>query len=173
MQSKLIGITGKAGAGKDTIADYFVKEHGYVRYSMADGLKHALNAMFGWTMEHWANREWKEYVDPKFGKSPRQLAQTLGTEWGRKLVNEDLWIILAEDFIRASKKPVVIPDIRFDNEANLVHGLAGELIRVVRTDSAAVSAHQSEAGVTRWVDWEFSNNGSIEELHHKLRKVFG
>lgn len=172
MATKLIGITGLAGAGKDTIADYFVAK-GYVRYSLADAIKHGLNAMFGWTMEHWADREWKETVIPKYNRSPRQMAQTLGTDWGRKHVDEDLWLILARDYIAASAKPVVIPDVRFDNEARFIHQLGGELIRVVREGVAPVAVHASESGVaTCFIDWQFNNRGTIEELHAKLWAAF-
>lgn len=172
MLPRVIGITGKAGAGKDTVAAFFVQEHGYVQYSLAYPIKAALNAMFGWDMLQWVDREWKEHVIPELGKSPRQMAQTLGTEWGRGTVDENLWLTLAQAFVSTSECPVVISDVRFDNEAWLIHELGGELIRVSRRDTQSVAAHASEAGVTRWIDWEFSNDSSIDKLYAKLASAF-
>lgn len=173
MRPNLIGITGKAGAGKDTAAQYFVEAHGYVQYSLAHPIKAALSCMFGWPMEKWDDRDWKEAVIPSIGKSPRQCAQTLGTEWGRELICTDLWLVLAEQFIQQSKEPVVISDVRFDNEADMIRLLGGEVIEVTRAGVGGVSEHLSESGVEDWlIDWEFKNDGTVDELHHKLWKVF-
>jgi hypothetical protein len=169
---KLVGITGRAGAGKDTLAAYFVAQ-GYVQYSLASPIKAALNAMFGFTNEQWEDRQWKETVLPVIGKNPRQMAQTLGTDWGRQQVSSDLWLQLAHSFIINSDKPVVISDVRFDNEADFVQSLGGEVIRVVRHDLPQVQDHLSETGVSsKYVDWTILNNTSIESMHSKISRIF-
>lgn len=144
---RIIGITGLAGAGKDTLADALVSDRRATKYNFALPIKQGLNAMFGWTMEQWEDRVWKEQVQPWLGKSPRQLAQTLGTEWGREVVNQKLWLLLAEQRFKESLGTFVIPDVRFENEADLIHTLGGVLIQIVRPGVGAVSAHKSEAGI--------------------------
>jgi hypothetical protein len=52
--------------------------------------------MLGLKDEHFFDRQLKETPLPVIGKSPREIMQTLGTEWGRRLVNPDLWVCLAE-----------------------------------------------------------------------------
>lgn len=163
---RLIGITGKAGSGKDTLADFLSPWS--VKYSFARPLKLALNAMFGWTMEQWDDREWKETVLPWLGKSPRQLAQTMGTEWGRELVHPEVWTLLArrafEFHLKRSEQAFVIPDCRFDNEARLIQELGGVVIQVVRPGIGEVSAHKSELGISRqFISVDIINDASIPQ----------
>jgi len=149
---KIVGITGPAGAGKDTVADYLCEHHGYVKYALAAPIKTALNALFGWPNDNWDDREWKETLIDWLGRSPRNLAQTLGTEWGRECVHPELWLLLAEMNINAHTlaRGVVIPDIRFENEAAWLRDrMGGQLWHVYRPKTKKVEAHSSENGV-RW-----------------------
>lgn len=164
MTLPLVGITGAAGAGKDSLAQGFVRE-GYVRYSFADPIKRALDAMFG--PIDWDSRVVKEQwpVPGTAGRTPRYLAQTLGTEWGRELVCHGLWLNLAKWFVCRSNAPVVIPDVRFDNEARWIHDEGGMVIRLIRPGNAGTVAHASEHGVSdRHVTHELMNNGTLEAL---------
>jgi hypothetical protein len=163
---RLIGITGAAGSGKDSLADLLVYDRGATKYSFARPIKEALNAMFGWTMEQWDDRVWKEAVLPWLGKSPRVLAQTLGTEWGRELIHPEMWVLLGAQRFRehAGTGPFVIPDMRFDNEAQMVRQLGGVVIKVHRPGVAAIAAHKSEAGVSSsLIDWNAMNDRSLRE----------
>jgi hypothetical protein len=144
----IIGLTGKAGAGKDSVADYLVAAHGFIKLSFASPIKAGLNAMFGWTDEDWANRAWKERVQPLLGKSPRQLAQTLGTEWGRQTVYNDIWVDATLTAAPRFKR-VVIADVRFDNEAEAILAQTGSAVFDVQRHTAPeVAAHSSEGGVS-------------------------
>lgn len=169
---KLIGLTGLAGAGKDTAADYLVQHHAWRKVSFAQPLKDGLCAMFGWSPEQLLDREWKESVIPSIGKSPRQLMQTLGTEWGREMVHRDLWLILAEQAI-ASKleyRDVVVSDVRFDNEADMIRSMGGRIVHISRKGISGVAAHTSESGVTYCqADVCVANNGDIAGLHAIVR----
>lgn len=183
MVPKLIGITGKAGAGKDTLADALVLEYGADKYSFARPIKEALNAMFGWTMDQWDDRVWKEKVIPWLGKSPRQCAQTLGTEWGREVIHQELWVMLAEQrFIRHLDEytyanetpPFVIPDLRFDNEAVMIKSQGGIVVEVRRGEAAPISAHKSEAGVqAALVDLVIVNDGSMQLYLERALQMLG
>lgn len=159
----IIGLTGKAGVGKDTVADYLVDWHGFVKLSFATALKRGLNAMFGFSMTQWEDREWKETVLPEFGKSPRQLAQTLGTEWGRALVKQDLWPSLAMEEAMSFRN-VVLTDVRFDNEAEAILKADGKVILIER-EVEAVAEHSSEKGVkNRLISDRLLNTASIANL---------
>lgn len=167
---KLIGITGKAGAGKDTAAAALV-EHGYQSVSFADPIKEAINSMMGWNMSQWSNREWKETPQPPLGVSPRFLATTLGTEWGRKIVMDDMWVRLAVS--RAGEHATVIPDVRFDNEAKMIKDAGGIVIEIVRPNNPYPAVnHESENGVSaEFIDYTIVNDGNIADLFLRVDKL--
>lgn len=162
---QVIGLCGRAGVGKDIAADFLVSLH-YNKSAFARPLKEALNVMFGWTMAQWDDREWKETTQPDIGRSPRYLAQTLGTEWGRDLVHSQLWIKLAQ---RQLKRPAVFPDVRFENEAKFIHDNDGILIRIDR-DVEAVNIHSSE-GILLPFDHVINNNFDKGHLYDALLEI--
>ena len=86
----IIGISGFQSSGKDTIADYLVKEHGFVKLSFASALKDIVAIIFGWSREKLEglkveDRQWREDIDSKWAKllnipclTPRYVLQYLG-----------------------------------------------------------------------------------------------
>lgn len=153
---KIIGLTGKAGAGKDTVASYLTTYFAgrFRSVAFADAIRDGLKAIVGLTHEQLTDRVLKETVIDSIGKSPRNLAQTLGTEWGRNSVNENLWVILAGERIKtlvAGGFDVLVTDVRFENEAKWVRENGGIIWHIQRdvagTGNAATNAHASEAGV--------------------------
>lgn len=181
---RIIGLCGKAGAGKDTAADYMVARHGFIKYSMAQPIKAMLNAaFFGWTPEQWNDRAWKEAHQDLLGSSPRIMAQTLGTEWGRETINPDLWVRVASEHVRYLRhaaqredlplyKGVVIADIRFVNEATWINSYErGMVLRVDRPASmmGLVSEHKSEAGLPLGlISGLLRNDAHVDDLHAEV-----
>jgi len=111
------------------------------------------------------------------GKSLREVYQSLGTDWGRTMVGQDIWILagraridtllgdVESDIIRG----IVIDDIRFDNEAELVRNMGGVVIEITRS-SVPQMDHASEAGISRdLIDFSFANEGDILTLQHQVR----
>lgn len=164
---RLIGITGRSGVGKDTLADALVAHFGYSKYSLAQPIKALLNSRFGWTDAEWRDRSFKETGHPQCGYewqgspryfSPRSWAQWLGTEVGRNIGGEDVWVNQMErewkqhTFTcgpRNGYQPrMVVPDVRFDNEARRIRQLGGVVILVERPSAQPVRAHVSESGVS-------------------------
>lgn len=169
----LIGIHGRARSGKDTLCQFLISYHGGYRYGLADPLKAMLLAGFGIDMSdpYWETR--KEEVIPALGKSPRQLLQTLGTEWGRTCVRDDVWLILAQDALVREGPGMIIPDIRFQNEADWIRKLGGRLIHISRKSAAPVASHSSEAGVdVQGGDIVLTNDGTLEDLQQTVRDLF-
>lgn len=166
----LVAFTGRARSGKDTAAAFAAAYlHGYV-YGLADPIRAMLNAGFGIDMKssYWETR--KELpVAALGGRSPRQLMQWLGTEWGRKMVSEDVWINMAKAELHANGPGMVISDLRFDNEAEWVRRLGGRVIHISRPDVDAVNPHASEDGVAfAPSDLRITNDGTLAELQQKV-----
>jgi len=181
----LIGLAGKARHGKDTVADYLVAEHWFRKLRFAAPIKHGIAVMFDLPPDA-IDGDRKDEIIPWLGVSSRHLQQTLGTDWGRDMIRPDLWELLlkrrAEALLNAGVS-VVVSDIRFDNEADLIRGLGGAVVHVEASpevlakirNSASVdhSAHRSEAGVSaRSGDRFIRNDGAIEDLQAKAERVF-
>ncbi len=167
---KIIGITGRARSGKDTLAHFLVDHHGYVRVGLADPLRGFVSTITGLTTEELTDSSLKEAPLPWLGGiSPRRMMQTLGTEWGRDLVDDQLWLKVAQRAIEKAQRNgapgVVIPDVRFDNEAEMVRAMGGEVVLLTRDGTAAVEAHSSESGVSEHlIDEHIENNTTVRYL---------
>jgi len=159
-QKFVIGIAGRARSGKDTLADFIVNHYGFVKFAFADRLKDTCCGLFGWGARH-RDGDLKEAVDPYLGFSPRQAFQVCGTEFARAL-NPDIWVLLAE---RAVAGLVVIPDVRFENEAEFCRK-NGVMIHVSRDAALAVNRHASEKPLVKMpLDHLLVNNGSLREMY--------
>lgn len=166
----IFGFTGAARSGKDTAAAFLQAHIGGYRYAFADPLRAMLLAGFGIDMneQYWKDR--KEEPIPAFGVSPRQMMQTLGTEWGRKMINTDVWLLLAKNELITHGSGMIITDVRFENEAAWVRKMGGVVIHVKRDAAPTVSAHESENGVhvAELLDHIIMNDGSLEDLQRDV-----
>lgn len=148
----ILGLTGRAGSGKDTAANHLCGQYGFVRAAFAEPLKNMLEAMLEHAgLDHiWLHEPgFKNHPIPELGVSARQLMQTLGTEWGRNMVNTDLWITLLDRHLGITAGApvhdrIVITDVRMPNEADWVKHHGGQLLRLVRDHTTPVRAHESE-----------------------------
>lgn len=94
--------------------------------------------------------------------SPRNVYQKFGTEYGRKLVDPDIWLKLCPE-------DCILSDVRFENEAEFVRE-KGKLVFIERSDVPVIknSTHESEKGVKRvYNDVVIFNNGPLTELESK------
>lgn len=81
----IFGISGKAGSGKDTVADLLVKEFGFVKVGLADPLKRICKEVFDFSDEQlWGPSEKRNEPDPRYRRKPA-LAKRLG-----ELIVEDI-----------------------------------------------------------------------------------
>lgn len=174
----LIGITGKAGVGKDTVAEYLWRKHSFVRIAFADPMKRAAQEIFGLTDEETWGRRLKEVVIPYWGLSPRRMFQLVGTDAMQTCFGRDVWIKrwkLSYDLVKCSDS-VVVPDVRFEAEARMIHELGGIVICVDRRTNNDLEedakAHVSEAGINpKLIDHMLKNSGTIPTLYKNVENI--
>ena len=169
----MIGITGLARSGKDTIAKHLWTRYEFIRIALADPLKLAAQQAFGLTQAQLGD-ELKDVVIPYWGIAPRQMYQQVGDSFKEKF-GEDFWVKrwrLSYNVFRNTDH-VVVPDVRFDNEVNEIRSLNGVLIRVVRGSGleGAAGQHKSEAGITLPVNYTIDNGGSVSDLHSEVDRI--
>lgn len=167
---RLIGVTGPAGCGKNTVANMVP---GAVVMQIADPLYAALAVMLGVPEAGLRSRATKEQPIEWLGKSPRQLLQTLGTEWGRMLVADDVWLKIAarriDELAASGASCAVLADVRFDNEAQMIRQRGGEVWRVERTPASETYSHVSEAGIyVHLIDRVIDNTGTPDETRRHV-----
>jgi len=171
----IVGFTGQAGVGKDSAALYLSRQYKYEQLSFAAPIKAMLNAGFGIDPAVWEDRVAKERVIDWIGRSPRQLAQTLGTEWGRNCVAQTIWLSIFSRnaaAVTAEGKRVVVSDVRYANEAQHIVNMGGVIIRIERPDVAPVATHASEYGIpTNLVSGVIVNDYNLDTLYTRVERL--
>lgn len=184
MRKNLIGLTGYAQTGKDTVGQILVKNHGFTRLSFADNVRKAVLRLDPWineTPQHWRDREgdfsrtepmiqrlskWVDVYGYEYCKTQfpevRRLLQVMGTEVGREMFGQQSWVEMVAREVEKYDN-VVITDVRFPNEANFIRWNGGIIVKVIRDGVGPVNDHASEA-----LDFEvqgfIENNGTLDDL---------
>jgi hypothetical protein len=170
---KIIGLTGPAGSGKDTVRQMLEQNHHCTGLAFADPMRAMLTPLLdlcGVGNEWMTQRELKELPIPGLGQSYRVLAQRLGTEWGRS-IDADFWVKVAAASmaevmnIKGPDAVFVISDVRFDNEAQWVIDHGGVIWQIDRVGLQPVAAHSSENGISpEKIDITILNTSSLSDL---------
>ena len=183
----IIGISGKAGSGKDTAAKmlevlYANPNISYEDFAnrkyknfadiqimhFADILKETVQALFGIGEWETGTQEGKKVTISWIGKTVRELLQEVG-QGLRDAVDPNLWIKAlfanTEDWSN-----YIIADVRYPNELEAIKERNGVLIRIDR-NSAGAGNHSSEIALDDYNTWDvhIENNGSLESLFEAMR----
>ena len=206
----LVGLLGFIGSGKGTVAEHLVENYNFKQDSFASSLKDACAVIFDWprdllegdtdlsrTFRETVDEWWSQHLSiPDF--TPRLGLQLMGTDAIRNHFHADMWLLTAQNRLRKNPdQNVVISDVRFPNEINLIKELGGTLITVRRGKipkwyGTAVSANKGnrvaiaemnhiypEVHASEWAwvgvgptDHLISNNGTMEKLKLEVDAIF-
>lgn len=176
----LIGLSGYAQSGKDTVASILVDKYSFKRISFADAIRNALLTLnpkidsithlsdlvddYGWDVA-------------KQNSEVRRLMQVFGSEVGRKMWSDTFWIDQAfkhiTDGVHIFNGNFVFADVRFPNEAEAIKNKDGKIWRVNRHNFSAVNSHISERAMDNWMfDDVIYNDGTLEELTQQVEGKF-
>lgn len=174
----IIGLAGKARAGKDTAGQFLVDHHGFTRVAFADKLKEAAYQLDPiiqpLTYGHLNLQEVVDHYGWEKAKDEypeiRRILQALGTEAGWKIHGHNLWVNAAATTIDALPvgTPVVITDVRFPHEVAWIRsqgGIITEIVRPFHSDSldGDAASHDSEK-VKINPDVKMLNTGTVDTL---------
>lgn len=170
-------------SGKSTVAEYLEERRGFTTMKFAAPMKDMLRVLLfdhcginHTTTERYIDGDLKEVVIPELGVTSRHLQQQLGTEWGRKRIHEDIWITIARYSIQRALdagQDVVIDDMRFGNEMEMVLDLGGRCIRIERPGLDYTPTHASEGGLDEVPMETLHNSGTISYLHLAVDRLLG
>lgn len=175
----IIGLSGYAQVGKDTVANHLVDNYGFVKVSFADPIREALykldpmiaigefsSASLVSAVDHMG---WEEVK--RQSAEARNLLQRLGTEVGREMFGEDFWV--NQGLLKASQHDnVVFADTRYQNEAAAIRRHGGQVWRIHKQDRGPVNNHPSETDLDEYrFDWTLPNYAGIEDLHKLIDQI--
>ena len=186
----LLGLTGKAGSGKDAVAAYLVKEYNYERRAFADILKRSAAALLGIDPAEFeelkndptalviVDREESRGTYETISKmNVREFLQRYGTESHREIFGNNFWVdqLLPKSGFYIGRR-IVIPDCRYKTETDRVVSLGGKIVKVSRPTSKipneAYTRHTSEIEQEHLpVDYVLDNSGSLDDLYFEIDRM--
>lgn len=183
----VVGLTGWAGSGKSTVANYLVAEHGYTRLSFAGPLKAMLRTLNpylvtenGFVADRLSAVLHDVYDDEQavkggpYGKEYRRLLQALGTDCIRAH-EPDFWVNAAINQMTSPDGLYVFDDVRFPNEAEVIKAENPWGLWNIKREGQelAADAHDSElhAGHMGEAQTLFNLEGNIKFLHESADRA--
>lgn len=181
----MIGFTGRAGSGKTHLAEYMCSNYLAHPVAFADPLKlmvFPIATMLAGGDEDLIRSYMEEGKDkkmPKINCSARDLYRQIGDIM--RYHNPDAFVHLTELKVNLVRQiyqtkmgrldfevPIIVTDIRYENEAQWVRDQCGVIIRINRPDDKlrVTHKHSSEQGIPNsYVNFEIDNDGSLLELN--------
>jgi hypothetical protein len=167
----ILGITGRAGSGKDTLCKAITSYRNHIvakgdtrRIAFGDIIRDIVEAAFGSRYETQLEKAdtdpfWQQRIGnihpmqpTLLGSAPvtgRRILQYVGTDLFRQHVHPNFWLFAMERRLADCEYHVVIPDVRFDNEAEWIRAQGGQVVGIIRAgqEHIAESDHVSEQGI--------------------------
>ena len=168
---KIIGLVGYKGSGKDLFADYLVDKYGYEKISVAEPLKKACAILFSLEDKYFQDQDLKEQVITEWGMSPRQMMQIVGTDLLRNRLYQDFWVrhfrLRIQQSIQKGSTKIVCPDIRFQNEADVVKQYGGLNVYIDRF-AKRKDTHASETLDIHPLDLSITNKSTVADFYSMI-----
>ncbi|MGW2419791.1 deoxynucleotide monophosphate kinase family protein [Streptomyces sp. NPDC001709] len=182
MTIPLIGLAGAARSGKDSAAQALL-DAGWSRRAFADKVRDILYAMNpvldepsysdGFTTLRYEVDQYGWDAAKETYPEVRRYLQRLGTEGGRGVLGENVWVdALFRDF--TTWGATVITDVRFPNEAEAIRAHGGLVVAIERPGQEPIreAGHVSENALAGYLfDDVIRNDGTLAQLHDRVMQL--
>lgn len=194
----IVGLTGRAGAGKDTAADILCEQVDAARFAFADRLKAEAAAAFRVDARLFSRRDLKEapirqlalarctdeafvaFAGHELGMLGPLKPRTIMQVWGdyRRGQDRDYFVRPANHArlvaLNAGRQAMVVTDVRYPNEAGWIAHRAGVLWKIERAGLPPVNSHASEWSIQELrADAVIRNDGSLDDLRRAVVDLLG
>lgn len=152
---KIVGLVGQKGSGKSEMAKV-LESLGFRRMSFADPLKAGLATMFMIPQAVFYDPLLKEVpVRELSNVTPRKMMQLLGTDFARNILGRDVWVsLMLKRLARVIKENpkvlIVVDDVRFENEFELLTRMDAIMINIRRGKKDSKQISLSRGGFWRF-----------------------
>lgn len=171
---RIVGISGKAEAGKTTLANILKeklenKHKRVLLINYGDFVKFIATQYYNWNGEK--------------DENGRALLQHIGTEQGRMMVDENIWVDMVINTVKVAERDydiAIVADCRFPNEFNrwAERGMDMLKIRIARPEhqnqlTEEQKQHPSETSMDNYRDWDLfvCNNGTYNDLQERANSI--
>jgi hypothetical protein len=181
---KLVAITGRKRSGKSTAAEV-LQDRGFCTGSFIAPGKQMMRTLLRHRGVHWdeiqrmVEGDLKEVPSRHLnGRTPRYFMQTLGLEFGRHLIDEDLWVDSFRDNMNYidpyDEMNWVIADCRMPNEVEWLRERGFFLVKIVRPGLQDKDKHGTERYIDHLLTHEIvvNNFETAEEFKAHMEKFF-
>lgn len=181
-QGKLIGIVGYQGSGKTSLTNAAINcwngPRNTIVMGFSDPMYDMLSALGVPNELIFDKSKWDDPVEILCGRTLRHATRTLGTEWGRNFIGDDLWTNAAlkrANEYRDTGGNVIIDNCRFPSEFKRLVAEGATMVALLRPSIVPDLSHVSEqhiADLQRQCWTGVSNAGTLAEGADKLRELF-
>jgi len=177
----IIGISGKIGSGKDTVAKEIIKsfpDYNFRKVSFGYNVKKIVSILTGIDMRTILSRKIKSVFLPDWEMTVGELFQQVGTNALRDILSEDTWILSLFNNIKDGEN-IIITDVRFLNEANAILNRGGYLFRIngdpnkINSNETRNINHKSETELDNFENFDiiYENVPPIDNLKTIIDKI--
>jgi hypothetical protein len=171
----VLALSGRIGAGKDTVADYLVRQHGFVKVSFADSLKNVVNVLYGIPLDVLYDPTRKNTPIPELGMvSPREIMREVASRLNSFYVAGLQPFVLhlkqrIETLINAGCQRIVISDLRTSEERNFLSNLNTICWIIERPNRVKYDDHITETSHESFgFDSKIINDGDLDMIYSKI-----
>lgn len=171
----IIGLSGKRGAGKNTVAQLIqdLMPDWWEEHAFAGKLKYLASQLAGGGYDYYRQQGKQEFM-PEWNMTVGEFLQKLGTEAMRDGLHENAWVLACFADIEEGEH-ALITDCRFPNELAAIQQRGGIVVRVEgdplaqRGDGTRNDQHPSECALDdAQFDYTLYNTGTLDELRQQV-----